>query len=61
VKPPPTIARSAVSWAASAGSGSGASGWSSQNGVGAACASDFATAAGSGLAVLLRGTDIGLT
>ena len=34
VNPPPTIARSAVRWAASAGSVSGASGWSSQNGVG---------------------------
>ena len=43
VNPPPTTARSAVTRPASAGSGSGASGWSSQNDRGAAPASDRAT------------------
>jgi len=45
VNPPPTIARSAVTFPASAGSGSGASGWSSQYTRGAAFASDLATGA----------------
>jgi hypothetical protein len=61
VNPPPTTARSVVTWPASAGSGSGASGWSSQNGVGEAPASDRATAGESGRAGRLRGTGIGLT
>ncbi len=44
VNPPPMTARSAVTSPASAGSGSGASGWSSQNERGTAPARDRATA-----------------
>ena len=61
VKPPPTTASSVVMCSASAGRVSGASGWSSQNGVGAAFARDFATAAGRRGPAPLRTTDIGLT
>ena len=61
VNPPPTTASSVVTCSASAGRGSGASGWSSQNGVGAAFARDFPTAAVSRGLAPLRTTDIGLT
>jgi len=53
VNPPPMTARSAVTSLASAGSGSGASGWSSQNERGTAPASDLATAASTGAGIMI--------